>query len=350
MNDGLCLHEIIYDDMGRPVDYRILDVNPRYEEILGLGRNAVVGKTSMQVYGTNDPPFLDIFLEVAQTGSPTKFETYFQPLARHFRISVFSPAKGTFATVFQDITRRKMLEEEQKEREERLRLAVEGAQLGLWDWDVKNDVVNVNEFLASMLGHDKHTFVSDRYLRDYGVEEHEVLGRYHYDLFPDIPRTWKDVHQRVLAGAVESSNDDWFQRHDGSITYTRWECRPWKKAEGTIGGMITYTEVTTERKEAELALTEAKREFESIFENSQVGIMLLRGGRILHRGNQRLAEILGYDSSGEMEGISLRQLHLDEEHYEVFGRRFYSPLTREEQIQIEYQLKRKDGSQVWCSC
>ena len=75
MNDGVCLHELVYDDMGRPGDYRILDVNPRYEEILGLGRDAVVGKTAMQVYGTKDPPYLDIFAEVAQTGSATHFET-----------------------------------------------------------------------------------------------------------------------------------------------------------------------------------------------------------------------------------------------------------------------------------
>ena len=85
---------------------------------------------------------------MVRTGSPTNFETSFPPLEKHFRISVFSPTKSTFATVFQDITRRKTLEEEQKEREDRFRLAVEGAQLGLWDWDVKNDVVTVSDFLA----------------------------------------------------------------------------------------------------------------------------------------------------------------------------------------------------------
>jgi len=51
----------------------------------------------------------------------------------------------------------------------------------------------------------------------------------------------------------------------------------------------------TDQKRAENRLAESKRKFESIFDNSQIGIMLLRGGRVLVRCNQRLASILGYE-------------------------------------------------------
>ncbi len=119
--------------------------------------------------------------------------------------------------------------------------------------------------------------------------------------------------------------------------------------QGQVEYFLEWVRDITERKQAEFALAESKREFESIFENSQVGIGLLRGGRVLHRGNQRLADILGYHSPEEMAGINMRELHLDEDHYEDFGRRFYSTLIREEQIQVEYQLKRKDGTPIWCS-
>jgi PAS domain S-box-containing protein len=99
--------------------------------------------------------------------------------------------------------------------------------------------------------------VSDRYLKDYNVREADIIGRHHYDVFPEIPQKWKDVHQRCLAGAIERDEDDHFERPDGSITYNRWECRPWHRVDGEIGGIITYTEVTTERKLAEIKLAQS---------------------------------------------------------------------------------------------
>jgi len=102
--------------------------------------------------------------------------------------------------------------------------------------------------------------VSDRYLRDYNVKEKDVIGKHHYEVFPEMPQKWKDVHQRCMAGAIEFNDDDYFVRPDGSITYTRWECRPWRRIDGEIGGIITYTEVTTERKKAELLLKEKNEE------------------------------------------------------------------------------------------
>lgn len=102
--------------------------------------------------------------------------------------------------------------------------------------------------------HDKdlrYLFVSRKYLDDYRVEEKNVIGKHHYEVFPDIPEKWRQVHQRILHGSVESADDDAFERQDGSIDYTRWEGRPWYEEDGSIGGMIIYTEVINERKQKE---------------------------------------------------------------------------------------------------
>jgi PAS domain S-box-containing protein len=111
MTEGSALHEMVYDPAGNPSDYRILDVNPAFESVLGIKRETVVGKTSREAYSINTPPYLDTYARVAATGQPDMFEEYFAPMKKHFSISVFSPEKGRFATILEDITERKQAEE-----------------------------------------------------------------------------------------------------------------------------------------------------------------------------------------------------------------------------------------------
>jgi len=96
-----------------------------------------------------------------------------------------------------------------------------------------------------------YIYVSQSYLDDYGVKEVDVIGKHHYDVFPDLPQKWRDVHQKALAGEILSAEEDPYVREDGTTDWTCWECRPWYEADGAIGGIVVYTELITERKEAE---------------------------------------------------------------------------------------------------
>ncbi len=107
MVDGVALHKIIYAASGEAVDYIISDVNPSYESITGLRKEMIVGKRATEAYGTINAPFLPVYARVALSGKPEVFEVYFPPMKKYFAISAFSPAKGQFATVFQDISERK---------------------------------------------------------------------------------------------------------------------------------------------------------------------------------------------------------------------------------------------------
>lgn len=110
MHEGAALHEIVYDDNGQPVDYIIKEVNPRYESILGIDREQAIDQRATALYGTEQAPHIEIYSQVAEAGEPVKFETYFPPVEKHFSISVFSPTKGQFATIFSDITESKQRE------------------------------------------------------------------------------------------------------------------------------------------------------------------------------------------------------------------------------------------------
>ena len=100
----------------------------------------------------------------------------------------------------------------------------------------------------------KYVYVSQSYLRAFNLTGQDVIGRHHYEVFPDLPQKWREVHQQALVGIVSSAEADAYERADGSVVWTRWECRPWYAADGSIGGLIIYTEDITKRKQAEAEL------------------------------------------------------------------------------------------------
>lgn len=110
MVSGFVLHEVIYNAEGIPVDYRYLDVNPAFENLTGLKRDAVIGKTVLEVLPDTDPAVLQSYSQVAKTGKPAAFEYHSKELEKDFSIVTFSPSPGRLGITFNNITEKKRLE------------------------------------------------------------------------------------------------------------------------------------------------------------------------------------------------------------------------------------------------
>jgi PAS domain S-box-containing protein len=114
MQEGMALHQLVFSPAGKPVDYRILDVNPAFESFIGITRADALNRLATDLYAVPAPPYLVEYARVAESGQATVFETYFPPMDKHFRIIAFSPGPTLFATVFEDISERKRVEEQLK--------------------------------------------------------------------------------------------------------------------------------------------------------------------------------------------------------------------------------------------
>lgn len=112
--------------------------------------------------------------------------------------------------------------------------------------------------IAMVDGQMRYLAASERYLREHRIRD--VIGRSHYSVFPETPERWKQMHRRCLAGAVESCEEDRFERAGGSTQWLRWEVRPWRDASGRIGGLLIYSEDISERVQARESLTATSSE------------------------------------------------------------------------------------------
>ena len=137
----------------------------------------------------------------------------------------------------------------------------------------------------------RYLAVSRRWVTDYHLAGQNIIGRSHYDVFPEIPDRWKAVHRRGLSGEAIEAQEDSFNRLDGSVQWQSWAVQPWYAADSTVGGIIIVTEDTTERKETRNKL----QHYELLAENSRDMILFAResDGRIVE-ANAAAIRAYGY--------------------------------------------------------
>jgi PAS domain S-box-containing protein len=192
----------------------------------------------------------------------------------------------------------------------------------------------------------KYIYVSQRYLQEYNIKDPDVIGKHHYDVFPDLPQKWRDVHQQALAGIVSSAEDDPYFREDGTTEWTRWECRPWYESDGSIGGIIVYTEVITARKNAEIALKESEEKYRLIVENNHDIIYTLTSDGIFSFVSNAWTKQLGHQLA-DVVGHSFEEfVHKDDlPACFVFLKSVVEGGVPKDGV--EYRVKHIDGTLYW---
>lgn len=147
----------------------------------------------------------------------------------------------------------------------------------------------------------RYLAASDRFVSDFrlgAITPGALVGRSHYEVFPEIPDRWRDVHRRVLAGEALASDQDPFPRPDGQTDWLQWEMAPWHRPDGAIGGAILISAFVTARRQAEEALRVSEQRYRAELEArvAERTRALTEAGRALqaemHRREEAQASLL----------------------------------------------------------
>ncbi len=131
----------------------------------------------------------------------------------------------------------------------------------------------------------RYLAVSRRFVEDYKIDRDlNPLGHSHYEIFPEISERWRAIHKRVLAGEELSHPEDPFRRQDGRTDWVRWSMKPWRHADGKIGGALLFSEVITKEVEARHRLEESEERLRLALDAAELGIWrweVAKGTRVL---------------------------------------------------------------------
>ena len=273
------------------VDGVIESWNKGAQRIFGYTESEAVGKSVNILVPPERAGEENNILETLKAGGRiNQFETVrVTKLGERINVSLsISPIKNSsgkivsFSGISRDITERKRAEKALLEANRTLE--AQAAILQSREELLKIFVKNVPAGVAMLDRDMRYLQVSDRFCEDYSVESSQVLGRLHYEVFPDMPNRWKEVHCRALGGETLRADEDRWDR-EGSTTWVRWEVRPWQGADGSIGGILILAEDITRRKHMEEALSSLSRKLIESQEQERARI-----GRELHDNiSQRLA-------------------------------------------------------------
>ncbi|MBW4683307.1 MAG: PAS domain S-box protein [Microcoleus vaginatus WJT46-NPBG5] len=167
------------------------------------------------------------------------------------RGSAFQDADGKMCRMTgtdTDITERKLVQEA-LERERR---------------QLKQIIANAPVAMAMFDREVRYLAYSNKWLVDYNLQGQSIIGKSHYELFPNISKRWKAIYKLALQGEAISSPEDVFESEDGSKVYLRWAVHPWLERDGSVGGTVIVTHGINELVEAREAALEASR-FKSLF-------------------------------------------------------------------------------------
>lgn len=234
---------------------------------------------------------------------------------------------GGAVVVLTDVTASKCAANALAEQEARLRLVLEAARYGIWEWNIVTGEIRWDERCGEMLGYEPGKF-SPKY-EAWIARVHEADREKFINRLRRCVRLSEPFDQDFRVSDVDG-NWQWLETR-GKVV--EWEAgRP-------VRMLGIHTEIN--RRVA------AEQLHRALLDNGAAAILIANAERNIEYANRQITALLGH-TADSLIGHSFRAIHLDETHYLEFAGN-YERFREENQIEIEYPFRHCDGSTRWCT-
>ena len=204
MYNGFALFEVLQDEQAKPVDFRLLEVNPAFEELTGLNAREVVGRKLTEILPEAKADWIDLYGRIAFGADKIKFKSHFKTFGKDLEILAYSPEAGQLAAVISDITTRVDMQSALRQSEEGFRAIADNASDGIFiALGFERPYVFANRRASEILG--------------YSVSELMTMGPAQLVPAEEYSRIKRRLERRLKGKPVPETYQTGLRRQDGRI-------------------------------------------------------------------------------------------------------------------------------------
>ncbi|MCT7949836.1 PAS domain S-box protein [Ancylothrix sp. C2] len=233
-----------------------------------------------------------------------------------------------------DLTYRIQAEAELRESEERLRLALEAAKMGMWDWNIpSNDLVCSKQFLQLLGLPADSSLTYETFLKMVHPEDREMV---------------RAIKEKAIENRTDYTLECRVLWPDGSTHWIAGQGKVYCGSNNLPVRMLGVSVDVTDRKHTELQLQQSQQMLQLVIDNIPQYIFWKDKNSVFLGCNRNYAELTGLNSPAEIAGKIDEDLPWHPEQIEFLlecERRVMATNTPEYHI-IEPVLK-PDGKQAW---
>jgi PAS domain S-box-containing protein len=256
MEEGISLNELIFNDNGDIVDYRIVEVNAAFEKITALKKEQVIGRLGTEVFEFPQAYIIEFWKEHKKNKETIKTEMYRPDGDKWIYINTSQPFDNKFVVSFFDITERKKLEIKLQESEFFFKESQKAGKIGSYKTDFVKGMWVSSDVLDGIFGIDKNYNRSVQGWLDL-VHPDDRTMMYNY-LMEEVIANRKPFDKQYRIVRVSDGETRWVKGM-GQTEFDK---------EGNILSLIGTINDITERKEIEIKLQDSELKYRTMIEYS----------------------------------------------------------------------------------
>jgi PAS domain S-box-containing protein len=331
MAEGFALYELLYDDQGTAVDWRILEINDAYVIHTGISRDLIVGRRMSELFPEAIPEYLPRFADVVANQKPVEFETFSKPENRYLHVVSYPAGPHQFANAITDISARKLIEDALQVSEELLKFHLKNSPMAVIEWDTGLKVT-------------RWTGESERM---FGWNSAETVGKPFADLnlifAEDSPGAEKTMAQLIDGVSRQSVVTNRVHTKSGEIRYCTWYNSMQSDQQGQMISVLSKVIDCTELKLAE----DERQKFVSLAEHSFEFIGMCDLNLVTTYVNDAGIRLLGLENREEAFKSSILDCFFPEDR-DFIEREFFPRVLREGRGEVEIRFRNfRSGEPIW---